>query len=175
MASFTAGMAAGSGAVAWDGRTSAGALAPDGTYRISLWPVDLAGNGGVPLVTSVVAYGALGFVRNSVAAFHARDGDRLARTVTLSFRLLAPATVTWQIVDGAGTPRVTRLESIALAAGTHSWTWDGRLRDGRWAPAGRYFSRVVASDGVTTVAQRTPVVVDAFRVTLSDSTPSPAS
>lgn len=172
VAAFAAALKAGSGATAWDGRTSAGSFAPDGTYAISLVPVDRAGNVGAALTTTVVAYGALGFVTTSVPAFHARDADRFKKSTKLGFRLLAPATVTWQVVNAAGTPVVTRYSGAALAAGTYAWTWNGKLPDGRWAPSGPYRSRVVATDGTTTVTQAVKVVVDAFRVTLSDATPS---
>lgn len=172
VAGFDADMAAGSGAVAWDGRTDGGAYAPDGTYTISLQPVDRAGNRGTSLATTVVAYGALGYVTRTKAAFWARDLDKLAPSTKLSYKLRSPATVTWQVTNAAGTPVVTRYEDRQVAAGTYGWTWTGKLPDGRWAPAGDYWSRVTASDGVTTVTQRTKVTVQAFRLTLSDATPT---
>lgn len=172
VASFTIDMKAGPGSTAWDGRTTAGGFAADGTYDVSLRPTDRAGNKGGALTTTVVAYGALGFVASSVRAFHARDLDRFARRTTLSFRLLHPATVTWQVLDAAGTPVITRYEAVTLAAGTYAWTWNGKLPDGSWAPGGPYVSRVTATDGVTTVTQAAKVVVNAFRVTLSDPSPS---
>jgi len=172
VATFTTDMKAGPGTVTWNGRTTAGGYAPDGTYTIALKPTDRAGNQGSSLRTTVVAYGALGYVASSVRAFHARDLDRFAKRTTLSFRLLRPATVTWQLFDAAGTPVVTRYEAVTLAAGTYPWTWTGKLPDGRWAPGGTYVSRVTATDGTTSVTQAAKVIVNAFRVTLSDPTPS---
>jgi flagellar hook assembly protein FlgD len=172
VAQFTTDMKTGPGTTSWDGRLTAGGFAPDGTYTISLRPTDRAGNKGSSLTTTVVAYGALGYVASSVKAFHARDLDRFAKRTTLSFKLLRPATVTWQLFGTGGTPVVTRYEAVTLAAGTYAWSWTGKLPDGSWAPGGTYVSRVTATDGETTVSQAAKVVVNAFRVTLSDPTPS---
>lgn len=172
VAGFHVEMAAGPGAVAWDGRTDGGAYAPDGRYAVSLEPVDRAGNRGTAVETAVVAYGALGYVTRSRSAFWARDLDKLAQSTKLSYRLRSPATVTWQVTNAAGTPVITRYEARPVTAGTYTWTWNGKLPDGRWAPAGEYWSRVTATDGVTTVAHRTRVTVQAFRLTLSDATPT---
>ena len=172
VSTFTGPMSGGSGSTSWDGRTDAGGYAPDGTYSISLRPVDRAGNRGTALGTTVVAYGALGFVATSVTAFHARDRDRYAKSTRLSFRLRAPATVTWQLLDAGGGPVIIRYDARALAAGSYAWTWDGRLPGGAWAPSGAYRSRVVATDGTTTATQSARFVVGAFRVYLSDATPA---
>jgi flagellar hook assembly protein FlgD len=172
VAVFADAMAAGPGAATWDGRTAGGAFVPDGWYSVTLQPADRAGNRGAPIDVAVVAYGALGFVRTSAAAIHPRDGDRFAKTATLSYRLTAPATVTWQLLDPSGGVVATRQDAEALPAGSYAWTWDGRLASGAWAPAGIYTSRVVATDGVVGATQAAKVAVNAFRVTLSDSTPA---
>jgi len=171
-ATFSGAMATGAGSIAWDGRTTAGGYAPDGAYTIALRPTDRAGNRGATLEVGVIAYGALGFVKSSALAINARDGDRFAKTTTLSYRLLAPATVTWQLVDPAGAVIATRQEAQALAAGGYSWAWNGRLPSGAWAPSGTYSSRVTATDGATSVTQVARFTVNAFRLSLSDSTPA---
>jgi flagellar hook assembly protein FlgD len=172
VASFTGSMPPGAGSVTWDGRTDADAFVTDGTYSVSLQPIDRAGNKGASLATAVVAYGALGYVKTSVTAFHSRDLDRYAPSTKLSWRLLAPATVTWQVVDGTGRAVITRYEDRALPAGSYAWTWNGKLPDGRFAPSGPYWSRVTATDGTTTVTQSAKFQIAAFRVFLSDTTPS---
>ncbi|MFH1475427.1 MAG: FlgD immunoglobulin-like domain containing protein [Chloroflexota bacterium] len=170
-ATFSGDMVAGPGSIAWDGRTTAGGYVPDGTHTIALRPVDRAGNQGTALDVSVVAYGALGFVKSSVVAMHALDRDRFAKTTTLSYRLSAPATVTWRLHNAAGAVIATRQEARELAAGVYTWTWNGRLPNGAWAPSGIYSSRVTATDGTTTVTQVARFHVNAFRLSLSDSTP----
>ena len=172
VATFEAAMAKGAGSVTWDGRGTSGAFVPDGTYDLALRPADRASNRGPSITTAVVAYGALGYVASSAAAIHARDRDRFAATTVLSFRLLAPATVTWTLEDETGAVVYPKLTDRALAAGSYHWTWDGRLPSGAWAPSGLYRTRVVATDGVTRVAQTASFRVDAFRLSLSDATPA---
>lgn len=172
VASSVNAMAAGPGAATWDGRMAGGAFVPDGRYTVNLQPADRAGNRGAPIDVAVVAYGALGFVRTSAAAIYPRDGDRFAKTATLSYRLTAPATVTWQLLNASGGVVATRQDAQALPAGSYTWTWEGRLPSGAWAAAGVYTSRVVATDGVNGATQAAKVVVDAFQVSLSDSTPA---
>jgi hypothetical protein len=75
-------------------------------------------------------------------------------------------------VDGTGRAVITRYEDRALAAGSYAWTWNGKLPDGRFAPSGPYWSRVTATDGTTTVTQSAKFQIAAFRVFLSDTTPS---
>jgi flagellar hook assembly protein FlgD len=171
VATFSGAMATGAGSATWDGRSSNGAFVPDGEYSISLRPVDHAGNRGTSVATTVVAYGALGFVQTSRTAIHAKDGDRFAKSTTLSFRLLAPATVTWTLVNEAGAAVVTRYDATPLPAGSYSWSWNGKLPSGAYAPSGYYWSRVVATDGVTSVAQTAKLRANAFRLVLSDETP----
>ncbi len=169
---FATTMAAGSGSVTWDGRTSAGAFVPGGTYKLSLTPVDLAGNHGTAVDAVVVAYPALGFAKSSVAMIYARDRDRLAKSTTFTFRLLEPATVTWQLFAANGTVLLSKYQNAALAAGTYAWAWDGRLANGAFAGDGWYTARVTATDGVSSVSQQAQVMVGAFRIILSDTTPA---
>ncbi len=171
VATFDTAMAPGPGTATWDGRTDGGSFVADGAYEISLRPTDRAGNRGAEVATTVVAFRALGFVASSEKAIYTRDADRLAKHTALSFRLVSPTTVSWTLRNGSGTPVITRLDASPLAAGTHSWTWKGRLPSGAWAPAGDYLSTVVATDGETTVTQTARIRVTAFRLTLSDETP----
>jgi hypothetical protein len=61
----------------------------------------------------------------------------------------------------------------ALAAGTYTFTWNGRNDAGSYVPRGSYWSRVTATDGADlAVAERVSVRADAFRIAASDSTPS---
>jgi len=168
---FSGTMARGPGSIAWDGRTNAGGYVPDGAYTLALRPVDRAGNRGAALRIVVVAYGALGFVKSSATGLHARDGDRFAKTTGFSFKLRSPATVTWQLIGPAGNPVITRYDARPSAAGSYGWTWNGRLPGGAWAPGGTYRSQLIATDGTTTVTQSARVVVNAFRIVLSDVTP----
>lgn len=169
---FSAAMAAGAGSTTWDGRTSSGAIAPDGRYTISLVPRDRAGNSGAAASVDVAAFAALRAVASSVPAIHVADADALARSTRLSFVLNAPATVTWEIVGPDGATVVTRLAGANLPAGAFGWTWTGRRSDGSFVPQGIYRARVTATNGVMTAIESATVTVAAFRASLSDSTPA---
>ena len=161
----------GPAAVTWDGRTTAGAYAPDGVYSVRFAPVDQAGNMGTALERTVDLIGALGSVATSSSIFFPHDLDRLSRTTTLSFALARPMTVTWILRDAAGQTVDMHLSEVGLPAGTQTWSFDGRRSDGTMLPRGRYVSVVTATDGTQTVTQSVGFDIDAFRLTLSDSTP----
>ena len=120
----------------------------------------------------MAVYGALGHVRTSNAIFFPQDADNLATRVTLSFDLARAATVSWTVVDAAGIPVRTIMTDQPLAAGTRSFTWDGRDDAGGYVPRGAYRAIVRAAEGDLVAAQAVAVQADAFRVVASDATPA---
>ena len=158
-------------AVTWDGRTTAGAFAPDGIYTLRVSPLDAAGNIGASADRSVTLIGALRSLAVSKALYFPNDLDSLARTTTLSFTLGRPMTVSWTVRNAAGAIVTTHLSASALAAGTYSWVFDGRGSDGAMLPRGVYQSFVTATDGTLAVSQAVAFTADAFIVRLNDSTP----
>ena len=162
----------GSTILSWDGKTQAGAWAPDGTYSLAIQAVDRAGNRSEAQVRTVNAFGALGFVDTSREVFYPQDGDALAGTTVLSFRLRSAATVDWTIQDSDGAVVRTVRSGAALEAGTQSFTWNGRNDAGAFVARGTYRSVVTASDGTFSATQRVTVVADAFRIVASDTTPA---
>ncbi len=155
----------------WNGRDAGGAQVPDGTYGVSLSVTDLAGNTGDPQVRHATVFRSLGWVAASRALFFPQDGDSLSPTTALSFRLAAPATVSWTIVNALGAVVRTIKTGAALAAGPYAFTWNGRNDAGAYVPRGTYRSAVTATDGTTAITQRVAVVADAFRIVASDTTP----
>ena len=131
---------------------------------------DPAGNVSAPVTQSVDVYAALTGLTRTPALFYPQDGDALARTATLSFRLLSPAQVTVRVEDAAGRVVRTAYSARQLPAGTATWTWNGRLADGTFAPRGTYRLHVAATNGEQRAAQVTTVLADAFRVTSSVTT-----
>ncbi len=168
---FSEAMPSGAGSATWDGRTSAGSVAPDGTYGVELAPRDLAGNVGAALAATVDVYDALGFVKASAPAFYPLDLDALSRTVRFTFVLAAPATVTLDLLGPTGAVVRAVRAAAPMPAGAAGWTWNGRLANGSFAPRGSYRLRVQAGDGVRSAVQAARVVLDAFRMTISDTTP----
>jgi len=158
-------------AITWDGRTTAGGYAPDGVYTFNVAAQDLAGNTGSFVGRQVSVVGALRSVSTSRSLFFPQDLDALDRSTTLSFVLSRPMTVSWTLIDGTGQVVVTRLDAVALPAGTQAWTFDGRAADGTMLPRGHYTSLVTASDGTLVATQSIGFDTDAFRYKLSDTTP----
>jgi flagellar hook assembly protein FlgD len=171
VASKSTAAAAGAGSTTWDGRSTSGATVPDGLYTVRLTPRDRAGNGGVTHERKVAVYGALSAVSTSVGQFYPQDGDRFAATTDLSFSLARTATVTWRITNRDGTPVLTRYERTSLPAGKYTFRWDGKTAAGQPVPPGMYTSSVYATNGQQSITQKTWVVVDAFNVKSSDTTP----
>jgi hypothetical protein len=103
--------------------------------------------------------------------FFPQDGDALAGTTLLGFRLRSAATVDWTVQDANGVVVRTILTGAPADAGTHSFTWSGRNDAGAFVPRGTYRSVVTASDGTFIATQRVAIVADAFRIVASDTTP----
>jgi flagellar hook assembly protein FlgD len=157
--------------VTWDGTTSSGARAPDGKYTVRLAVRDLAGNTSAAQDRPVVVDRTLGFVTTSRTLFFPQDGDNLSPTTLLGFKLAGPATVDWTIVNSAGTVVRTLRKAVPLAAGSYTYSWNGRNDAGVMVPRGTYRSRVVAVDPLSTRTQQVSFVADAFLVVVSDTTP----
>ena len=159
--------------VSWNGRTSAGAAVPDGTYEVRLTPRDAAGNDGATVKRPLLVDTTLGDVDASKILFYPQDADRLAATTTLRFALTKPATVTWTIVDEAGATAVTLLDGVALPAGPVTRVFDGKRPDGTYLARGTYRSVVtLAGDGPVPISQYRTFKMRAFVPSASDTTPA---
>jgi gliding motility-associated-like protein len=156
-------------AVTWDGRTDAGAGAPDGQYLVVPTATDPAGNDATGLAASVTMVRALSRVTASRTIFYPQDGDAYAASTRLSLVLLQPATVTWTIVNAQGQTVATRDAGTTLAAGTWTWDWAGLDQAGRSLPPGVYTAVVTAGNGLASVQVRTVVMAAAFRISVSPS------
>jgi flagellar hook assembly protein FlgD len=157
--------AATSGSISWNGRTAAGAAVPDGTYAFRVLGRDAAGNLATTSAAIVVDR-TLSTVRWDRAAFFPQDGDALTPVARVSFTLVRAASVTVGIYSGSTLIR-TVWTGRALAAGPHSWSWDGRDATGAFVARGTYQVRVTARSWVGTSVQSRAVLVDAFAAVLS--------
>jgi flagellar hook assembly protein FlgD len=170
--SFTVSAAAGNVAVTWDGKNTAGAVVPDGTYDVRLTPRDAAGNSGTGVTRTVTVNNLLGWVTTSKKLFYPQDLDSVARATRLSFTLTRSATVTWTIRNPAGTVVATLVDNGALPAGLSTRVFDGRRPDGTMLPAGRYASHVAATDGTVSSSQVVAFEMNAFKLTPSTTSPA---
>jgi flagellar hook assembly protein FlgD len=89
------------------------------------------------------------------AAVLSPNGDGVAETQKLGYKVVRPSTVT-ATLSGPGETTVQLLPGTAEPPGAHSLTWDGRV-NGALAPEGDWTLTVTATDDddVTTTAQRT--------------------
>jgi flagellar hook assembly protein FlgD len=152
-------------AMAWDGRPAAGALLADGRYRYRVDVRDVAGNRTVVYGTVTIDRTA-GYLRWS-RSFYPQDGDALTPTSVVSFRLARPATTTLRILDASGAPVRTVWVNHLFAAGTRSWTWNGKTAAGTYAAPGRYVAELTTTTSLGTTRLVRSVAVDAFAATAS--------
>ena len=145
--------------VSWDGLiTSGGTLkaAPDGVYRFDVERRDAAGNVGrqgvkVTLDRTLAA-------PKAVPATFSPNGDGARDSTVIGFTLARKAAVTISIRVGGAVVRTLRQGGIA--AGTHSVTWDGRARSGKYLPSSRATFTVTADSSLGKSSVSGTLVVD---------------
>jgi flagellar hook assembly protein FlgD len=134
-------LAAGPVSVTWDGTRADGSAAPDRTYRVRI----VATHDDQQVVRSlgVVVDRTIGSLTASPRAF-SPNGDGRLDVVALGYELTRPADVRVHVLRG--TTRVKRLFAGAVSTlGPQTFSWDGRLTDGRRAVDGAYRVRVQAT------------------------------
>ena len=156
------------GAVTWNGTDGAGRAVPDGHYAFVVTGRDAAGNLASASI-GIAVDRTLSAVHWNRPAFYPQDGDALAPTAAIAFSLKRTATVSVGIYAGPTLIR-TIWTNQAMAAGIHSWTWDGRDAHGALVQRGTYTARVVVRSTIGTTQISRPIIADAFDVSLSAST-----
>jgi flagellar hook assembly protein FlgD len=157
--------------VTWRGRDRSGRSMEDGVYRVMAVVTDAAGNRST-LTGKVRIDRTAGHLRPAPSLFFPQDGDALARTTRVTFKLRGRATTTLRVIDARGTVVRTAWRGHSRGAGTTGWMWDGRAAGGALLPRGRYRLELVATAGGVTQIIRRGVVMDAFAITPSTSTPA---
>ncbi|MET1231553.1 MAG: FlgD immunoglobulin-like domain containing protein [Candidatus Limnocylindrales bacterium] len=160
--------------VVWRGRHRSGGTLKDGTYRVLARVTDAAGN-RARLTGTVRIDRTAGFLRSSPGTFFPQDGDALARTARVTFKLRGKATTTLRVLDNSGAVVRTAWKSRSRSAGSTAWTWDGRGSDGAMLPRGSYQLELIATAGGVTQVVRRGVTMDAFAITPSSATPAAGS
>ena len=164
--------AAGStGSLAWDGRDLRGRPLPDGRYVFRVDVADAAGNHTIRSVAVVVDRTA-GSLTWAPGLFFPQDGDAFAPAARVSFVLGRTATTTLRIYDQSGAYVRTAWAARTLAAGTRSWTWDGRTPGGTFAARGWYRAVLTATSWLGTTTLSRLVLADAFSVAASPVSPA---
>jgi flagellar hook assembly protein FlgD len=162
----------GPGATTWNGNRDGGTRVADGFYRVSLTPVDNAGNKGASHSVNAEVLTTLRAPTRSRPAIDVGDEDSMATSVRLGVTVADDATVSWNIVDAGGETVYTHLDTHPETAGVLGWMWNGRTASGALVPDGMYRAIVSASNDLGTVRYSRPVYVGPYRLRLSDSTPA---
>jgi spore germination protein YaaH/flagellar hook assembly protein FlgD len=155
-------------AATWNGRDAKGRRVADGRYELRITVVDAGGNRRV-VSKSIVIDRTGGFLRWS-RAFDPQDGDALAPTSTLRWKLTRNATTALRLYDASGKLVRTVWTGRAQRTGNREWTWNGRLANGTYAAQGRYEARLGVTSSLGTVVLAQPVWAGAFAVTPSATT-----
>jgi flagellar hook assembly protein FlgD len=127
----------------WDGKNDAGAVVPDGPYRITVWAADASNNRASVGKDVVVDRRPANVTVSSSPTSISPNGDGRSDRTTLSMRADAPITGSARLLDknGAG---IRRWAFSNATAG--SWVWDGRDSSGRTVADGRYTFRIWGLD-----------------------------
>jgi hypothetical protein len=131
---------------------------------------DVAGNLSPPVNVQVIVYRALASVSAAPAIFYPQDKDSLAKSTRLSFTLLSPATVTWQIENAVGVVVYTQYNAVAMPARSLSMSWAGLNQAKALVPTGAYVAVLSVTNGNLTAVSRTPLTLAAFGITLGATT-----
>ena len=156
----SAAPAAGSRRLAWDGKVSSpGGLvaAADGRYSVVVRATDLAGNEAtarrVVTVDDTLGHPAV------APAWLSPNADGVHDTAVVAFRTTRVATIKLVFAAPSGAT-VRRVALGSLAAGRHTWSWDGTNADGATVADGRYTCTIKAVNAVGTVSVPTRLHVD---------------
>jgi spore germination protein YaaH/flagellar hook assembly protein FlgD len=152
---FTRSGSGGTIATTWDGRRAGGALAPDGSYRLSLAATDSAGNRAVRSWTIRLDTTRAGLGSTARPGTFSPNGDGATDTTRLAWTSSERITGIARIVRGT---RIIRSWSIANAA-TGATTWIGTDAAGRRVADGRYTFRVAGRDAAGNPSSRSITIV----------------
>ena len=131
------------GSWTWDGKDAAGKTVRDGTYTFRLDGVDPAGNGTVQQLPVVVDR-TIGSITWATPSFKPQGGaDRPAVRSSLT----RPATVAVSIYQGKTLVRRVWVDK-AVAAGTFSWSWNGRNGHRELVQPGVYTASITATSAI---------------------------
>jgi spore germination protein YaaH/flagellar hook assembly protein FlgD len=141
-----------SGTFTWDGRDKAGTWLKSGRYRYRIWSDDRAGNRRVvdrPVVID----------KTLVSLTWSSSSVRRGASVTATYKLRRAAKVTLSIYRG--TTEVRRaFTGRSVAAGTYSWRWDGRDKNGVLLARGTYKAVITATSVLATTKLSRTVTVE---------------
>ncbi len=154
--------AAGRCTFVWNGKVDAGGgsvAAADGAYRVQVDARDAAGNTGSAAVDVLVDTALASPAASPV--YFSPNGDGVRDATTVAFTTTRQASVTVEVTHSGAD--VKRLARATLAAGRHSFDWNGKDAGGAFVASGKYALVVTAVDDVGTVSVKVWCTVDLVR------------
>jgi flagellar hook assembly protein FlgD len=127
----------------WNGKNAAGAIVPDGAYRITVWTADASNNRASITKVVTVDRRPASVTLGASSAFISPNGDGHSDRTTLSWKADEAIAGKARIFDKNGTT-VRGWTITAPTAG--SWVWNGRNAAGTTVADGRYTFRVKGLD-----------------------------
>ena len=154
----------------WDGRAQDGSIAPDGTYRVTLWTADASDNRAS--VQQLVTVDDVPPVLTSTAtpATISPNGDRRSDVTTLGMTSSEPVGGRARVMGADG----AAVRTWKFAAATDgSWSWDGTDAAGKTVRDGTYVFRLDGVDAAGNgTVQQLPVLVDRTIASITWANPS---
>ncbi len=130
----------------WDGKTDAGALAPDGVYSYHVTATDRAGNTGSAQLDNIIIDTRPTPVQIAIdLSYFSPNGDGVKDTVTFSLQVpVATGIESWSlaIADDKGVTHRTFSGTITIPA---TVAWDGKDDAGNALPEGAYVGTLAVS------------------------------
>jgi spore germination protein YaaH/flagellar hook assembly protein FlgD len=130
-------------AFTWDGKNAAGAVVPDGPYRITIWTADASNNRASTRVVVNVDRHAAGVTLGASPGWVSPNGDGHSDRTKVTWKADERIAGKARIFDKNGAT-VRRWTITAATAG--SWVWNGRNTAGTTVADGRYTLRVKGLD-----------------------------
>ncbi|EFM09007.1 peptidase S8 and S53 subtilisin kexin sedolisin [Paenibacillus curdlanolyticus YK9] len=148
---------AGSQSVTWDGKTSATAFAPDGTYTLKVTTTDAVGL----IATSTVPFTLESGAPKITAVSATPNPFKVTGTAnaTIKYTNSEPVTASIVIVDGNGSTIRTLANAQSQTTGAKSITWNGKNDAGALVEDGTYTYRILVEDGTGLTAEATGTIV----------------
>jgi spore germination protein YaaH/flagellar hook assembly protein FlgD len=145
----------GSASVIWTGRTNAGAVVADGTYRLTLSAFDHAGNRSARSWTVRVDDTPATIGASAAPAAFSPNGDGAYETTRLAWTSSERITGSARVLHGT---TVVRSWAMSGALGG-TISWNGKTAAGTAVPDGTYTFRVTGRDAAGNFGSRTTLVV----------------
>ncbi len=161
--------------IVWDGTNDADIHQPDGYYTYKISAVDLRGFKS-STIKAVVEIDSTppSILQKTVIPSEFSPKASTGTTTTLSFLVSEKAKVTIDVLNSVDTVIKTLTEHEQVDAGTHSYIWDGKDKDGVAVSDGTYRFKITAEDEAGNIkVSTTNVIANSTPPSISNASDGP--